>query len=65
MDDHLGGQPDIDWNGFINFPQTPDLTAQSPFDLGEPQCGFNDSQKLSNLDINAIVDFVDVDDDYR
>jgi hypothetical protein len=62
MDKHLSGQPEIDWDGFTNLPQTPDLTAQSPFSLDEPQVEFHHSQKLPNIDINAIVD---VDDSYR
>jgi hypothetical protein len=62
MDDHLNGEPDIDWDGFINFPQTPDLSAQSPFNIDEHQGGFYDSQGLSNIGTNAITD---VDNSYR
>lgn len=62
MDNDLSGQHDIDWDGFINFPQTPDLTAQSPFDLDEPKCGSSGYQELAKLDENALFG---VDDSYR
>lgn len=44
MDAELNGPSDVDWDGFINFPQTPDLSAQSPFNLEQDPGVYHDQQ---------------------
>lgn len=57
MDAELNGPFDVDWDGFINFPQTPDLAAQSPFNLEQgPGLYADQEDPFINTGLESMLD---------